>query len=182
MHSVRYCIAALPQPARMRATDAEPVLKTFDHLAVIGLHEWIALPELGVVCLRAKTDTGAGTSTLHASEIVPFERDGKSWIRFTAHLGCEEDARHEREAPVVAKRTIRSSTGHTQIRYVIRTQLALGDRCWPVEFTLTCRKSMRYRALLGARALIDGQLVVNPACDHVQGRPKQINPITITGA
>lgn len=62
-------------------------VKTFDQLSVIGLREWIAFPELGMVGLRAKIDTGASTSSLHASDIVPFERDGEKWVRFTAHLG-----------------------------------------------------------------------------------------------
>lgn len=157
-------------------------MKTFDHLAVIGLREWIALPELGLAGLRAKIDTGASTSTLHASQIVPFERDGQPWVRFTAHLGSLVQRQHRlREAPLVAIRTIRSSTGHTQTRYVIRTNLVLGDRHWPVEFTLACRKTMRYRVLLGAKALVDGQLVVNPALSYVQGKPQLTVPVASTG-
>ena len=62
---------------------------------------------------------------------------------------------------------------------MIRTQLALGDRLWPVDFTLACRKTMRYRELLGAKALIDGQLVVNPALSYVQDKPQLPSP---TGA
>ena len=157
-------------------------MKTFDHLAVIGLREWIALPELGLAGLRAKIDTGASTSTLHASQIVPFERDGQPWVRFTAHLGSLVQRQHRlREAPLVAIRTIRSATGHTQTRYVIRTNLVLGDRHWPVEFTLACRKTMRYRVLLGAKALVDGQLVVNPALSYVQGKPQLTVPVASTG-
>ncbi len=157
-------------------------MKTFDHLSVIGLREWIALPELGLAGLRAKIDTGASTSTLHASQIVPFERDGQRWVRFTAHFGSLVQRQHRlREAPLVAIRTIRSSTGHTQTRYVIRTNLVLGDRHWPVEFTLACRKTMRYRVLLGAKALVDGQLVVNPALSYVQGKPQLTVPVASTG-
>ena len=158
-------------------------MKTFDHLAVIGLREWIALPELGLSGLRAKIDTGAATSTLHASDIVPFERDGQPWVRFTAHLGSRLQSRErQREAPLVAQKTIRSSTGHTEMRYVIRTHLVLGDRDWPVEFTLTCRKTMRYRVLLGAKALVEGHLVVNPALTYVQGKPQLPAPATFSGA
>lgn len=147
-------------------------MKTFDQLSVIGLREWIALPDLGVAGLRAKIDTGASTSTLHATEIVPFERAGESWVRFTAHLGTLVQLRHRScEAPLVAVKTIKSSNGQTQSRYVIRTSLALGDRVWSVEFTLACRKAMRYRLLLGSNALIDGQLVVNPALAYIQDKP-----------
>ncbi len=155
-------------------------MKTFDQLSVIGLREWINLPELGMVGLRAKIDTGASTSTLHASDIVPFERDGTRWVRFTAHLGTLVQRRHANcEAPMVTVKTIKSSNGQAQTRYVIRTQLALGDRLWPVDFTLACRKTMRYRVLLGAKALIDGQLVVNPALSYVQDKPQLPSP---TGA
>lgn len=147
-------------------------MKTFDQLSVVGLREWINLPELGMVGLRAKIDTGASTSTLHASNIVPFERDGKRWVRFTAHLGTLVQRRHANcEAPLVTVKTIKSSNGQAQSRYVIRTQLTLGDRSWPVDFTLACRKTMRYRVLLGAKALVDGQLVVNPASTYVQDKP-----------
>ena len=157
------------------------ILKTFDHLTVVGLREWVALPDLGVAGLRAKIDTGASTSSLHATEIEPFVRDGVEWVRFNAHLGTLVQLRHRHcEAPLVAIKTIKSSNGHTQVRYVIRTGLALGDRVWEVEFTLACRKSMRYRLLLGSKALIEGQLVVNPEHKHVQDKP--VFPVTTTSA
>jgi hypothetical protein len=150
-------------------------LKTFDQLCVVGLNEWIDLPGLGMVGLRAKIDTGASTSCLHASDIEPFQRDGKEWVRFSAHFGTLVQRRHRCEAQVVAVKTIKSSNGHAQSRYVIRTALALGDRVWAVDFTLACRKSMQYRVLLGAKALIAGQLVVNPALTYVQERPLMLS-------
>jgi len=153
-----------------------PLLNTPDHPCVIGLREWINLPELGMIGLRAKIDTGASTSTLHASDIVPFERDGAPWVRFTAHFGTLVQRRHPCEARLVSVKTIRSSNGQTQSRYVIRTTLSLGQRNWPVDFTLACRKSMRYRVLLGARALIDGRLLVNPALTYAQDQPPLGNP------
>lgn len=138
---------------------------------MIGLREWINLPDLGMIGIRAKIDTGASTSTLHASDIQPFERDGEDWVRFTAHLGTLVQSRHRCEAPLVTVKRIKSSNGHAQNRYVIRTNLSLGDRVWPIEFTLACRKTMRYRVLLGSKALITGQLVVNPAQTYVQDKP-----------
>jgi hypothetical protein len=139
---------------------------------VIGLREWVALPDLGLAGLRAKIDTGASTSSLHATEIETFDREGETWVRFNAHLGTVVQLRHRRcEAPLVAMKTIKSSNGHAQIRYVIKTTLALGDRVWEVEFTLACRKAMRYRLLLGSKALIHGQLVVNPGVTYVQDKP-----------
>jgi hypothetical protein len=151
-------------------------LKTFDHQSVIGLREWINLPDLGLVGLRAKIDTGASTSALHASDIVEFEREGKPWIRFTAYIGTQVQRRHRCEAELVAVKKIKSSNGHAQTRHVIRTLLTLGDRSWQVEFTLASRKAMQYRVLLGSKALIAAQLVVNPALKYVQDKPLLSSP------
>ncbi|MDF5809734.1 RimK/LysX family protein [Pseudomonas aeruginosa] len=104
-----------------------------------------------MVGLRAKIDTGASTSSLHASDIVPFERDGEKWVRFTAHLGDAGTAPAPLRSADGRAQDHSRSNGQAQTRYVIRTTLALGDRMWPVEFTLACRKSMRYRVLLGSR-------------------------------
>ena len=156
-------------------------MNTFDQLGVIGLREWINLPELGMIGLRAKIDTGASTSSLHASDIQPFDRDGQPWVRFTAHLGTLVQRRHRCEAQLVSVKTIKSSNGQSQSRYVIRTTLTLGEREWPVEFTLTCRKTMRYRVLLGSKALVQGQLVVNPGLTYVQDKPLIMVPATLPG-
>lgn len=145
---------------------------------MIGLREWVNLPELGIVGLRAKIDTGARTSSLHASDIQPFERDGARWVRFTAYLGTQVQRRHRCEAPLIALKTIKSSNGQAQSRYVIRTELVLGDRQWPVEFTLASRKTMRYRMLLGSKALIEGRLLVDPALSYVQDKPEFSAPST----
>ena len=146
-------------------------MNTFDQLGVIGLREWINLPELGMIGLRAKIDTGASTSSLHASDIQPFERDGQPWVRFTAYLGTQVQRRHRCEAPLVSLKTIKSSNGHSQSRYVISTRLTLGRHSWPIELTLACRKTMRYRMLLGCKALVDGRLLVDPARSYVQDKP-----------
>ena len=159
-------------------------MKTFDHLTVVGLREWVALPDLGVAGLRAQIATGACSSSLHATDIEPVERDGEKGVRFTAHLGSVVQLRHRRcEAPLVTMKTIKSSNGHAQVRYVISTTLALGDRVWWVEFTLACRTAMRYRLLLGSKALIDGQLVVNPGLKYVQDKPVfPVSTISAPGA
>lgn len=78
-------------------------------------------------------------------------------------------------------KTIKSSNGQAQTRYVIRTSLAPGDGVWEVEFTTACRKNMRYRLLLGSKALIHGQLVVNPGLKYVQDKPAfpaTLSPVT----
>ncbi len=147
-------------------------MKTFDHLNVIGLREWIGLPELGIDQIMAKIDTGAKTSALHASDIETFERGNETWVRFNAHTGSQKKQRTQRcEAPLVEFKTIRSSNGQMQERHVIRTPLVLGDRCWLVYFTLTCRKAMRYRVLMGCTAMLQGQLVIDPGHRFVQEKP-----------
>ncbi|CEA03249.1 ribosomal protein S6 modification protein [Pseudomonas saudimassiliensis] len=148
-------------------------MKTFDHLTVIGLREWIGLPGLGIPKLRAKIDSGAKTSALHASDIETFERDGETWVRFKAHTGTPRKPRDtDCEARLIDIKRVKSSNGHQQERHVIRTPLVLGDKCWDVDFTLTCRKSMRYRVLLGCSAMLDGQLVINPGLRFVQDQPE----------
>lgn len=165
--------------SRMRGNLLDTLLNSPDLQTIIGLREWIALPELGVVGLRAKIDTGASTSALHATDISEFKRNGERWVRFTAHLGTLVQSRHKCEAPLVARKIIKSSNGHVQTRYVVRTLLALGDHLWPVEFTLTCRKTMRYRLLLGSKALMDGKWLVDPARTYVQEKPQTL---TLSGA
>jgi hypothetical protein len=168
---------------RWLATFAEYlVVNTFALPAMVGLKEWIALPELGIAALRARIDTGASTATLHASDLQPFTRDGALWLRFTAHTGSRRHPQQQVcEAPLVGQRDIRSSTGQLQRRYVICTLLVLGQRCWPIEISLTCRRHMRYRALIGARALVDGHLRVDPALSYLQGLPHAAAPTTPSG-
>lgn len=150
-------------------------MKTFDHLTVIGLREWIGLPGLGIAKVRAKVDSGAKTSALHATDIETFERDDETWVRFKAHVGTPRKPQDiDCEARLVSFKRIKSSNGHLQERHVIRTPMVLGDKCWWVDFSLTCRKSMRYRVLLGCTAMLDGQLVINPGLRFVQDQP-QIN-------
>lgn len=140
-------------------------------LSVIGLREWIALPDLGIASLRAKIDTGASTSSLHASDIQAFERDGQTWVRFTAHLGTLVQRKHRCEAQLLSRKAVRSSNGQVQHRYVIRTTLTLGRQSWPIELNLACRKTMRYRLLLGSKALVDGHFLVNPAKTYLHDKP-----------
>lgn len=148
-------------------------MKTFDHLSVIGLREWVALPDLGISQMIAKVDSGAKTSALHASNIATFERDGQDWVRFDAHVGSRSKQKTRTcEARLIDLKRIKSSNGQLQERLVIRTSLVLGDRSWLVDFTLTCRKAMRYRMLLGCTAMQEAQLVINPGLRFVQDKPQ----------
>lgn len=130
---------------------------------VIGWREWVGLPDLGVETVKAKVDTGARTSSLHAFRARLFERDGEEWVRFEIHPH-QRSAREARqvERPVVDHRTVRSSNGQVQQRPVIRTVVELHGRRWPIDVTLTNRDEMGFRMLLG-RAAIRRRFLVDPA-------------------
>jgi hypothetical protein len=141
---------------------------------VVGWREWLAFPDLGLPAVRAKVDTGASTSALHAHRIRVEDRAGTAWVRFVVHPFFR---RHNRvtvacEAPVVDERAVTSSSGHAEHRVVIRVLLRLGVRAdapaWPVEVTLTDRRKMRFPMLLGREAMA-GRVVVDPGASFLLG-------------
>ena len=136
----------------------------------IGWREWLALPELGIQAIKAKIDTGARTSALHTFGLAPFEQRGILKVRFGIHpLQRRKDIEIYCVAVVVDRRRVTSSDGQSERRYVIRTAIALGAFRWPIELTLTDRKSMRFRMLLG-RAAMGGRLLVDPGKSYLAGR------------
>jgi len=137
-------------------------------MTTIGWQEWGALPELGIDLIHIKVDTGAKTSCLHAFKLEPFEHDQQEWLRIFMHP--EQGSLREKvcEAPVIDKREVTDSGGHTEIRYVIRTRLQLGKFDQPVELTLTNRDTMRFRMLLGRQAM-RGNFIVDPQASHLLG-------------
>lgn len=140
------------------------------NIRVIGWREWVALPELGLARIKAKIDTGARTSALHAWEVRQFERDGAVWVRFTVHPQQRSTkATVDIEAPVLEFRHVRSSTGHATLRPVIRTALELFGVRRNIDLTLAARDQMGFRMLLGREAL-RREFVVDPSRSYLAGR------------
>jgi hypothetical protein len=137
---------------------------------IIGWREWLALPDLGIKAIKAKVDTGARTSALHTFRLDPFEKDGTLKVRFGIHpLQGRKDIEVNCVADIVDQRRVTSSAGQSEMRYVIRTSIALREFRWPIELTLTNRRAMRFRMLLG-RAAINRLLLVDPAKSYLTGR------------
>ncbi len=144
-----------------------------DQPLTVGWREWCALPELGLNLIKAKVDTGARTSCLHAFEVTPFTRDQEQWVAFSMHPKQKNRALINRcEARVIDQRTVTDSGGHRERRYVIETLLSLGGKQWPIELTLTNRDSMMFRMLLGRTAMTD-RIIVDPGASFLLGRPNK---------
>jgi hypothetical protein len=139
-------------------------------ILIAGWREWVGLPALGVEAIKAKLDTGAKTSALHAFEIERFTRERMDWVRFTLHP-------HQRsvretivsEARLVDERWVRSSTGGRTFRPVIETDLLIDGRRWPIEVTLVRRDMMGFRLLLGRQAL-RRRILVDSSASFLAGR------------
>jgi ribosomal protein S6--L-glutamate ligase len=133
-----------------------------NHRFTLGWEEWVALPSLGLPALKAKVDTGARTSALHAVAIEPFGPADNPQVRFMiAPDPSDPSFEVTCSAKVVDRREVTSSNGEAELRYVISTEISMGDRRWPIELTLTNRETMAYRMLLG-RTAISEDMVVAP--------------------
>ncbi len=140
---------------------------------MVGWREWLALPELGIDRIKAKIDTGARTSALHAFYLDPFDHDGEPWIRFGIHPKQKEteEVKHCK-ARIIDRRNVTDSGGHTEQRYVIETTINLGERQVVAELTLTDRENMRFRMLLG-RTAMRGVCVVDSARSYLLRRKSE---------
>lgn len=141
-------------------------------LARVGWREWVCLPDLGVGPLPAKVDTGAKTSALHALNVQAFERDNQTWVRFRVPPSRfrPDDPETEGQALLQGYREVRSSNGRTERRPTIWTRLHLGDAVWDIHLTLTDRRLMGFRMLLGRQAL-RRRVLVDCAGSFLLGRP-----------
>ncbi len=141
---------------------------------MLGWREWVALPDLGIRQIKAKVDTGARTSALHAFKIRSFLDGDQERVEFLMHpVQKDNDTIVTCVADVLDKRTVTDSGGHKEERFVIRTDLAIGKYSWPVEVTLTARDDMLFRMLLGRTAL-KNIARVDPARSYLVGKKKRI--------
>ena len=108
----------------------------------IGWREHVALPELGIHSMRAKIDTGARTSALSTSDLEQFERDGRTWVRFSLPAGRKSKGRYE--APLADIRDIKNTGGVAETRPIIETTIVLGKRAWVIEISLADRENMQF--------------------------------------
>ena len=138
---------------------------------IIGWREWVALPDFNIDAIKAKIDTGARSSALHAFNLKRFRRRGKRMVRFEIHP-IQRTSRQavEVEAEVIEDRMVRSSNGKVERRPVIRTSVRMYNRDWEIELTLTSRDEMGFRMLLGRHAL-RGQFLIDPGRSLRAGYP-----------
>ena len=130
---------------------------------VIGSEEWFSFPDLGIPAIKARIDSGAKTSSIHAFNIQSFRKDGARWVSFEIHpiqnnrrtvIRCEK--------PIVDKRTVKSSSGVSETRYVISAPIKVGENIWDIQLTLANRDSMGFRMLLGREAMAN-RIIVDPS-------------------
>lgn len=136
---------------------------------MLGKEEWCAFKSLGIPAIKARVDTGAKTSSLHAFNMTTYQSQGKTFVSFDIHpLQNNRGLIRHCEAEVFDMRIVKSSTGEREKRIVILAPLTLGEETWTVELTLTNRDSMGYRMLLGREAM-KKRFYVDPEVSFCQG-------------
>jgi hypothetical protein len=130
---------------------------------IIGNLEVCDLPDIGITNLQIRVDTGAKTSSLHVDNLERFTKNSKPWVRFDIHPDVYNIARVTHcESALHDVRSVKSSNGISEERYVIKTLMRLGDQSWPIDITLTNRSNMNYLMLLGRQGM-EERVLVDPS-------------------
>jgi hypothetical protein len=141
-----------------------------NQLLTLGWREWVALPDLGLPAIKVKVDSGARTSALHAFYTEKYQLDSVDMVKFLIHpIQKNYDFHVECHAPIIDFREVSDSGGHKEMRYVIETSIFIGTVSWPIELNLTNRDTMRFRMLLGRRA-IEARAVIDPGVSYLNGK------------
>lgn len=141
-----------------------------NQLLTLGWREWVALPDLGLPAIKVKVDSGARTSALHAFYTEKYQLDSVDMVKFLIHpIQKNYDFHVECHAPIIDFREVSDSGGHKEMRYVIETSIVIGTVSWPIELNLTNRDTMRFRMLLGRRA-IEARAVIDPGASYLNGK------------
>ena len=147
---------------------------------LVGWREWIALPELQLPAIKVKVDTGARTSAIHAFDIQPEQHQGQEWAAFSVQpLQRNKTTVIRCRAPIVDIRKVSDSGGHVEERLVVATPMTIGGLHKTIEITLSERRSMLFRMLLGRSALVP-EFEVDPSMSYVFGRQnaRSMYPLT----
>lgn len=135
---------------------------------LLGWREWVALPDLGIEEIKAKVDTGAKSSCLHAFDVHVVNESDQPWVHFVVHpVQGKADPALLAKARLLEYRLVRSSSGHSESRPVIETSVNVGGRIWTIELTLTNRDEMGFRMLLG-RSAISRRFWIDPSKSFLQ--------------
>lgn len=135
-----------------------------------GWRELVGLPDLSVPRVRAKIDTGARTSALHATHQRLLTIDGEDWVEF--HVSVPGTDRSSRcRARLIDRREIRNTSGVAEVRFVIKTNLVMAKRRWPIEISLANRDNMGFDLILGRTAVRKRKILINPGRSYLAGPP-----------
>jgi hypothetical protein len=143
---------------------------------LLGWREWLALPALGIGAIKAKLDTGARTSSLCVVAIETFERDERLHARFLVRTRRRRERLTACEAPIVDRRPVTDSGGHTSERWFVRTDVVVGGHRFAADINLTDRQAMLFPLLIGRDAML-GRFAVDPALSYTQPKPRLAKPI-----
>lgn len=149
----------------------EEMINTQQTLTTAGWLENIVLAPWNIK-LRAKLDTGAKTSSLHALNIERFKQDGNHWIRFHVENPVDGNPLKPIELPLIRDVKIKKHKRKAVTRPVVNMDFCLNGQIFSSEFNLVDRSEFNYPVLLG-RSMLQQGIVVDPATTFTLQTDKQ---------